>query len=888
MSASSKRNQGDKQAEERVKRARVEVDPNKPSGSNDHIETAQDSDDEEDENLDAAFISDGESEDELSRPRQRGDANPVKPQTMSANFDPSSVSQDLNMNSDAQGDFIATDFPSGCDYRYLALKADHTSRPLYISPNMATRTIILEAFHPLASQAQDFLITIAEPVSRPSHIHEYKLTKHSLQAAISVGLQTEDIIDVLNRLSKVRVSAQLAEFIRESTASYGKVKLVLKKNSYHVESSDPEVLRRLLRDSTISQARLAPEEGTAANTAKEGAMVTFGFNQDLAPKKGDLIIPGTKPGNTANTEGGTSSTSEKPKNADDDLFGAIIGVDNVDENDDDDAVHSFEVQGAEIENVKRRCAELDYPMLEEYDFRNDTVNPTLEIDLKPATQIRPYQEKSLSKMFGNGRARSGIIVLPCGAGKTLVGITAASTIRKSVLCLCTSGVSVMQWRQQFLMWSNIQDRQISVFTADQKEKFAGASGIVVSTYSMVANRTKRSHDSQKMMDFLTSREWGLIILDEVHVVPAAMFRRVVGTIKAHAKLGLTATLVREDDKIDDLNFLIGPKLYEANWMDLAAKGHIANVQCAEVWCPMTPEFYREYLREKSRKKNLLYCMNPQKFQACQFLIKYHEDRGDKIIVFSDNVYALEAYAKKLRKLYIHGGTPQVERMRILQNFQHNPLVNTIFLSKVGDTSIDLPEATCLIQISSHFGSRRQEAQRLGRILRAKRRNDEGFNAFFYSLVSRDTQEFYFSTKRQQFLIDQGYAFKVISHLQGLENLPDLVYASKEEQIELLQSVLLANESDAEIGTDVKNFGDDIRGPNDRQANKKGANSGVRRIVGNLSALSGGQSMSYIERNKSANKQLAKEQAKSRSRIFSKRDEVAKKKRKEKEQQASGS
>ncbi|KAA1117037.1 DNA repair helicase RAD25 [Puccinia graminis f. sp. tritici] len=643
MSTSAKRNGA--AGDERAKRARVETASTVTSGSMDRVETPQDTDeDEEDENLDAAFISAGESEDELSRPKKRGNANPVEPQTMTANFD-QNISTEQNMNSDAQGDFIATDFPAGCDYRYLSLKADHTSRPLYISPNMATRTIILEAFHPLASQAQDFLITIAEPVSRPSHIHEYKLTKHSLQAAISVGLQTEDIIDVLNRLSKVRVSAQLAEFIRESTASYGKVKLVLKKNSYHVESSDPEVLRRLLRDSIISQARLTTEESTTATTGKEGAMVTFGFNQDSAPKKGDLVIPGTKTTNS-NTEGGTGTAAEKPKNADDDLFGAIIGVDNVDENDDDDAVHSFEVQGAEIENVKRRCAELDYPMLEEYDFRNDTVNPTLEIDLKPATQIRPYQEKSLSKMFGNGRARSGIIVLPCGAGKTLVGITAASTIRKSVLCLCTSGVSVMQWRQQFLMWSNIQDRQISVFTADQKEKFAGASGIVVSTYSMVANRTKRSHDSQKMMDFLTSREWGLILLDEVHVVPAAMFRRVVGTIKAHAKLGLTATLVREDDKIDDLNFLIGPKLYEANWMDLAAKGHIANVQCAEVWCPMTPEFYREYLREKSRKKNLLYCMNPQKFQACQFLIKYHEDRGDKIIVFSDNVYALEVWHAK--------------------------------------------------------------------------------------------------------------------------------------------------------------------------------------------------------------------------------------------------
>lgn len=136
----------------------------------------------------------------------------------------------------------------------------------------------------------------------------------------------------------------------------------------------------------------------------------------------------------------------------------------------------------------------------------------------------------------------------------------------------------MQWKKEFMKWSNITDKQIAVFTADQKEKFAGDSGIVVSTYSMVANTHNRSHESKKMMEFLQSREWGFILLDEVHVVPAAMFRRVVTTIKAHSKLGLTATLVREDDKITDLNYMIGPKLYEANWMDLAAKGHIANVQ----------------------------------------------------------------------------------------------------------------------------------------------------------------------------------------------------------------------------------------------------------------------------------------------------------------------
>ncbi|GMG21054.1 unnamed protein product [Ambrosiozyma monospora] len=491
-------------------------------------------------------------------------------------------------------------------------------------------------------------------------------------------------------------------------------------------------------------------------------------------------------------------------------------------------------------------------MLEEYDFRNDNRNAQLDIDLKPSTQIRPYQEKSLSKMFGNGRARSGIIVLPCGAGKTLVGITAACTVKKSTIVLCTSSVSVEQWKQQFLQWCTIQPERVAVFTSENKEMFRTDSGLVVSTYSMVANTRNRSHDSQKVMDFLTGREWGFVILDEVHVVPAAMFRKVVTAIKAHAKLGLTATLVREDEKISDLNFLIGPKLYEANWMELSQKGHIANVQCAEVWCPMTSEFYQEYLRESARKRMLLYIMNPTKFQACQFLIQYHESRGDKIIVFSDNVYALREYALKLGKYFIYGSTPQSERMEILQKFQNEDAVSTIFLSKVGDTSIDLPEATCLIQISSHYGSRRQEAQRLGRILRAKRRNDEGFNAFFYSLVSKDTQEMYYSTKRQAFLVDQGYAFKIITHLHGMESLPNLAYSSPKERRELLQEVLLKNEESAgiEVGEDADNL---IGGGISKKL--KSSSSRASRSAGLLSGLAGGEDMAYVEYNKNKNKEL---------------------------------
>ncbi|RKP12282.1 DNA repair helicase RAD25, partial [Piptocephalis cylindrospora] len=347
------------------------------------------------------------------------------------------------------------------------------------------------------------------------------------------------------------------------------------------------------------------------------------------------------------------------------------------------------------------------------------------------------------------------------------------------------------------------------------------------------------------MRFLRSREWGFLLLDEVHVVPAQMFRQVIITVPTHAKLGLTATLVREDEKIDDLNFLIGPKLYEANWMDLAARGHIANVQCAEVWCPMSPEFFAEYLRQKSRTRALLYVMNPKKAQACQYLIRYHEERGDKIIVFSDNVYALKEYAYLLKKPFICGETGQQERMRILKHFQHNPAVNTIFLSKVGDTSIDLPEATCLIQISSHYGSRRQEAQRLGRILRAKRRNDEGFNAFFYSLVSKDTQEMYYSTKRQQFLVDQGYAFKVITHLEGMDSMEGLHYADSRARLEYLQSVLMAAERDDVLDEDVLGDGSDEE--------SVGGGSGLGRLAkrskGSMRSLSGADSMAFAEQDR---------------------------------------
>jgi len=685
-------------------------------------------------------------------------------------------------------------------------------------------TIFLETFSAIYRCAYDFLIAIAEPVSRPMFMHEYKLTPYSLYAAVSVGLETETIITVLNRLSKTHLPDEIKDFIRTCTTSYGKVKLVLQRNRYFVESKYPEILLKLLKDATIQKAVIKQQNGTGSD--------------DLLVSKAPNLPEGFRLPGTAEDGSADNGPTISLLDEEDELAIAGVSDPNVQEN-----VHSFEIDPVQVEHVKRRCIEIDYPSLEEYDFRNDTTTPNVNIDLKPGAIIRPYQEKSLSKMFGNGRARSGIIVLPCGAGKTLVGITAACTVKKTTLVLCTSGVSVEQWRDQFKMWSTIADENISRFTADAKEKIpmVRGGGVTVTTYTMIAYGGRRSEQSRKIMEELRKQEWGLLLLDEVHVVPATMFRKVISVTPAHCKLGLTATLVREDQKIGDLNFLIGPKLYEANWIDLQAAGHLAKVQCAEVWCPMTAEFYAEYLHTGSAtKRMLLYAMNPNKFRACQFLIRFHERRGDKIIVFSDNVFALKSYARTLAKPFIYGPTSQTERLRILDQFRHNPALNTIFISKVGDTSIDLPQANVIIQISSHYGSRRQEAQRLGRILRPKARMQANeFNAFFYTLVSQDTSEMYYSTKRQQFLIDQGYSFKVVTNLGDLDQ-ENLCFNDRQSQLDLLSQVLAADETEA--GEERFNIDDALDG---KQKKAKGP---TRKTGGSMKALSGADDIMYMEYN----------------------------------------
>jgi len=573
-------------------------------------------------------------------------------------------------NAETNDEQVNTDEYGAKDYRaQMQLRPDHGNRPLWVAPN---GHVFLESFSPVYKHAHDFLIAISEPVCRPEHIHEYKLTAYSLYAAVSVGLQTHDIVEYLKRLSKTSIPEGILEFIRLCTLSYGKVKLVLKHNKYFIESPHPEVLQKLLKDPVIQKCRLIRSEGEdfIQGTLDGKAITQFGTKLPPGATDKPAEAPAAAPGAPVAADG----TTAVPEDITD--FYEKIDKEEEDEDEANLKTVSFEVAQEKIEVIQKRCIEIEHPLLAEYDFRNDTNNPDINIDLKPAAVLRPYQEKSLRKMFGNGRARSGVIVLPCGAGKSLVGVTACCTVRKRALVLCNSGVSVEQWKQQFKMWSTADDSMICRFTSEAKDKPMGC-GILVTTYSMITHTQKRSWEAEQTMRWLQEQEWGIMVLDEVHTIPAKMFRRVLTIVQSHCKLGLTATLLREDDKIADLNFLIGPKLYEANWLELQKKGYIARVQCAEVWCPMSPEFYREYLTTKTSKKMLLYVMNPSKFRSCQFLIKYHEQRGDKTIVFSDNVFALKHYAIKMNKPFIYGPTSQNERIQILQNFKFNSKVSTI-------------------------------------------------------------------------------------------------------------------------------------------------------------------------------------------------------------------
>lgn len=373
--------------------------------------------------------------------------------------------------------------------------------------------------------------------------------------------------------------------------------------------------------------------------------------------------------------------------------------------------------------------------------------------------VRDYQREAGEIFYAGGDVRggSGVIVLPCGAGKTIVGISAMSMIQRKTLVLTTGITSVKQWHREILDKTDLREDQVAEYTGESKE----IAPVTLATYQILSHRNDKTEEFPHF-DLFNKQDWGLIIYDEVHLLPAPVFR-VTAQIQARRRLGLTATLVREDGREADVFTLIGPKKYDVPWRELESKGWIAEATCSEIRIGLPEPLRMEYAVAEWRNKYRIASENPAKDDLVAVLLaRYHDSR---VLIIGQYLKQLRQMSKRFKLPLITGQTGNPEREELYSKFRHGE-VRHIILSKVGNFALDLPDANVLIQVSGTFGSRQEEAQRLGRILRPK---TNGEVAHFYTLVTRDTREQDFAHHRQLFLTEQGYSYQIADGVDLLEH-----------------------------------------------------------------------------------------------------------------------
>ncbi len=367
--------------------------------------------------------------------------------------------------------------------------------------------------------------------------------------------------------------------------------------------------------------------------------------------------------------------------------------------------------------------------------------------------VRDYQREAADVFYAGGDVRggSGVIVLPCGAGKTIVGIAAMALLGKSTLVLTTSITAVKQWKREIIDKTTLTENEVKEYTGEVKD----IGPVTVATYQILTYRPDKT-EAFPHFGLFEERDWGLIIYDEVHLLPAPVFR-VTATIQARRRLGLTATLIREDGREGDVFSLIGPKKYDVPWRELETKGWIASATCTEIRVSLPNDETRmAYAVADHRAKYRIASENVVKEDVVEELLaRYHDQR---VLVIGQYLTQLRSLAKRFDLPLIMGSTPSMEREDLYNKFRAGE-VRHLILSKVGNFAIDLPDANVLIQVSGTFGSRQEEAQRLGRILRPKTSNDG--DAHFYTVVTRDTRELDFAHHRQMFLTEQGYSYTIM-------------------------------------------------------------------------------------------------------------------------------
>jgi DNA excision repair protein ERCC-3 len=381
----------------------------------------------------------------------------------------------------------------------------------------------------------------------------------------------------------------------------------------------------------------------------------------------------------------------------------------------------------------------------------------LEINLRETTRaglpfgLRPYQEGAAAAFHAGGTVEggSGVVVLPCGAGKTITGMAAMQLVGTKTLILTTNTVAVRQWREELLDKTTLGEDEVGEYTGDQKI----VRPVTITTYQMLTWRRTKTDDFEHF-DLFSRENWGLVIYDEVHLLPAPIFR-VTADLQARRRLGLTATLVREDGKEGEVFCLIGPKRYDVPWKVLEGQGFIAAARCIEVRVPLDPSQRSRYAAAGARSRFRIASENPAKIEVLERLLARHED--GRVLIIGQYIDQLQRLTAHLKAPLITGKTPNAERERLYGAFKAGQ-ERVLIVSKVGNFAIDLPDANVAIQVSGTFGSRQEEAQRLGRILRPK---SDGSGAVFYSVVTLGSRDQEFAEKRQLFLTEQGYAYEII-------------------------------------------------------------------------------------------------------------------------------
>jgi DNA excision repair protein ERCC-3 len=414
---------------------------------------------------------------------------------------------------------------------------------------------------------------------------------------------------------------------------------------------------------------------------------------------------------------------------------------------------SFLVEPAHRGVLKQGLIAVGYPA---EDLAGYTEGAALPIRLRALArsglpfQVRDYQREAADVFYAGGDVRggSGVIVLPCGAGKTIVGIAAMAQMQRSTLILTTSITAVKQWHREIVDKTDLGEEQIAEYTGESK----AIGPVTLATYQILTHRPDRKEEFPHFKLF-DQRDWGLVIYDEVHLLPAPVFR-VTAQIQARRRLGLTATLIREDGREEDVFSLIGPKKYDVPWRELEARGWIAEATCTEIRVPLPEPLRMEYAVAEWRNKYRIASENPAKDEVVARLLERYQ--GSRVLVIGQYLKQLRQLRKRFNIPLITGQTATAEREDLYDQFRRGEL-RQLILSKVGNFALDLPDANVLIQVSGTFGSRQEEAQRLGRILRPKA---GGEVAHFYTLVTRDTRELDFAHHRQLFLTEQGYSYAI--------------------------------------------------------------------------------------------------------------------------------